>query len=213
MPCCRESLLWCGLDARLSEVSVTPWDGGGLPGFLDSLAAGFRGCAGTRSWTAGHLEVSAAFHSGGHIELRWAVRPRLTRPGWEAALTTWIEGGQHMTNLAADVSAFLTPDQPAQLRPLPARAASGRFPPSAGAGPAVVPDRHPQSLKVLKFLLDRPLAQAVPAITPSGRSAWRPGRRAPRRRPPGACPDDRKGQDHPPPAAGRFTLESVISPS
>jgi hypothetical protein len=58
-----------GLDARVGEVSVTPGDGGGLPGFLDGLAAGFRGWAGTRSWAAGHLTLTAAFHSGGHVEL------------------------------------------------------------------------------------------------------------------------------------------------
>ena len=58
-----------GLDARIGEVSVTPGDGGGLPGFLDGLAAGFRGWAGTRSWAAGHLTLTAAFHSGGHVEL------------------------------------------------------------------------------------------------------------------------------------------------
>lgn len=34
-----------GLDARVGEVSVTPWDGGGLPGFLDGLEADFRGWA------------------------------------------------------------------------------------------------------------------------------------------------------------------------
>jgi hypothetical protein len=153
-----------GLNARLSEVSVTPWDGGGLPGFIDGLAADFRGWAGTRSWTAGHLEVSAAFRSGGHVELRWTIRPRLTHTGWEATLTTWIEGGQHMTGLAAGVRAFLTPDQPAQLRRLSARVGSGRFPPSAGAGPALVPDHEPQSAKGFMFLQDAPFARVVPAV-------------------------------------------------
>lgn len=88
----------------------------GLPGFTDGLAAGFRGWAGTRFRAAGHLEVTAAFRSGGHAGLRWTIRPRLARDGWEACLTTWIEGGQHKTDLAAGVRASLTPDQPAQLR-------------------------------------------------------------------------------------------------
>jgi len=37
-----------GFDARVSEVSVTPWDGAGLPAFLDGLASGFRGWAALR---------------------------------------------------------------------------------------------------------------------------------------------------------------------
>jgi len=69
-----------GLDAREGEVSVTPWDGGGLLGFSDSLASDFRGWVGSRSWAVGHLEVSVAFRSGGHVELRWTIRPCLT-PG------------------------------------------------------------------------------------------------------------------------------------
>jgi Family of unknown function (DUF6228) len=97
-----------GLDARVGEVSVTPWDGGGLTGFLDGLAADFRGWAGTRSWAVNHLELGAAFHSGGHVELRWTLRPWVTRSVWEASVTTWIEGGQQMAELAASVKDFLT---------------------------------------------------------------------------------------------------------
>lgn len=33
---------------------------------------------------------------------------RLTRSDWETSLTTWIEGGQQMTELAAAIKAFLT---------------------------------------------------------------------------------------------------------
>jgi hypothetical protein len=104
-----------GLDARIREVSVTPWDGGGLPAFTDGLAADFRGWDGTRSWAAGHLAITAAFHPGGHVELRWTIRPRLTRPRWEASVTTWIEGGQQMTELAGAVKQFLAQAQPAPL--------------------------------------------------------------------------------------------------
>jgi hypothetical protein len=105
-----------GLDARIGEVSVTPWDSGGLTGFMDGLAADFRGWAGTRSWAVNHLKLTAAFHSGGHVELCWTIMPWITRPDWEASLTTWIEGGQQMTELAAAISAFLTQAQPVQLR-------------------------------------------------------------------------------------------------
>lgn len=118
-----------GLDARTGEVSVTPWDGEGLPGFLGGLAADFRGWAGTRSWAAGHLTLTAAFHSGGHVELSWAIRPGISRSSWEASLTTWIEGGEQMSELAAAVGAFLTPAQPAQLRHRDRGACAGRHSP------------------------------------------------------------------------------------
>ena len=105
-----------GLNARVGEVSVTTWDGGGLPGFLEGLAADFRGWAGTRSWAAGHFTLTAAFHSGGHVELCWAIQPGISRSGWKACLTTWIEGGEQMSEVAAAVRTFLSPAQPAQLR-------------------------------------------------------------------------------------------------
>jgi len=105
-----------GLDARIGEVSVTPWDCGGLTGFMDGLAADFRGWSGTRSWAVNHLKLTATFHSGGHVELCWTIRPWITRADWEASLTTWIEGGQQMTDLAAAIKALLTQAQPVQLQ-------------------------------------------------------------------------------------------------
>jgi hypothetical protein len=95
---------------------VTPWDSGSLTGFMDSLAADSRGWAGTRSWAVNHLKLTAACHSGGHVELCWTIRPWITRNDWEASLTTWIEGGQQMTELAAAIEAFLTQAQPVQFR-------------------------------------------------------------------------------------------------
>jgi len=65
---------------------------------------------------ASGLKLTAAFHSGGHVELCWTIRPWITRYGWEAPVTTWIEGGQQMTELAAAVRAFLTHAPPVQLR-------------------------------------------------------------------------------------------------
>jgi hypothetical protein len=64
-----------GLDAHLGEVSVTPWDSGGLTRFMDGLAADFRGWGGTRSWAVNHLRLTAVFHSGGHVELCWTIQP------------------------------------------------------------------------------------------------------------------------------------------
>jgi hypothetical protein len=105
-----------GLDAHIDPISVTPWDNGGLTDFMDELAADFRGWGGTRSWTTNHLKLTATFHPGGHVELCWTIRLWITRNDWEASLTTWIEGGQQMTELAAAIKAFLTQTQPVQLR-------------------------------------------------------------------------------------------------
>jgi hypothetical protein len=105
-----------GLDAGIGEVSVTPWDNGGLTGFMDGLAADFRGWAGTRTWFVNHLKITADFHSRGHVELCWTIRPWITRLDWETSLITWIESGQQMTELAAAIKAFLTQPQPVQLR-------------------------------------------------------------------------------------------------
>jgi hypothetical protein len=88
-----------GLDAGIGEVSVTPWDNGGLTGFMDGLAADFRGWAGTRTWFVNHLKITADFHSRGHVELCWTIRPWITRLDWETSLITWIESGQVVIQL------------------------------------------------------------------------------------------------------------------
>lgn len=123
-----------GLDARIGEVSVTPWDNSGLTSFMDGLVADFRGWVGTRSWAVSHFKLTAAFHSGGHVELCWTIRPWITHNDWEASLTTWIEGGQQMTELAAAIRAFLTGTHPPELRrhltgqPSRCRCPSGQVP-------------------------------------------------------------------------------------
>jgi hypothetical protein len=89
-------------------VFVYVWDAQYLPDFLDGLAADFRGWEGSRSWAANHLKLTADFHSRGHVELRWALRPwDSRRDSWEATVTTWLEAGQQISGLAADVRAFL----------------------------------------------------------------------------------------------------------
>jgi hypothetical protein len=102
-----------GLAAHHRDVSVAVWDPEDLSDFVDGLAADFRGWSGSRSWTARHLKLTAAFHSGGHVELRWTLRPWASRhDSWEASVTTWLEAGQQMTVLAAGIRAFLTRPQP-----------------------------------------------------------------------------------------------------
>ncbi|MEV4218034.1 DUF6228 family protein [Nonomuraea sp. NPDC049725] len=99
-----------GLLARVPDAIVSVWDrDGDIPGFLQALVDDFRGWTGERTWHTNQLTLTAAFHSGGHIALTWTLRPQgLTLPEWEASVTTWIEAGQHLTSLAADLRAFFT---------------------------------------------------------------------------------------------------------
>ncbi|WP_406210478.1 DUF6228 family protein [Kitasatospora sp. NBC_01560] len=97
-----------GLHARVEDVKVWVWDGEYLFDFLDGLAADFRGWDGERTWQTNHLALSATFHSGGHVCVTWSIQPRLTaRQTWAASITTWLEAGQQMADLAADVRDFL----------------------------------------------------------------------------------------------------------
>ncbi|MEU8692768.1 DUF6228 family protein [Streptomyces sp. NPDC048665] len=98
-----------GLTARVNEVVAWVRDSD-LAAFLEELAADYRGWDGERSWQTNDrdLTVSAVFRSGGHVGLTWTLRPwpRATG-GWSASATTWLEAGEQMTALAADVRCFL----------------------------------------------------------------------------------------------------------
>ncbi|GLW73865.1 hypothetical protein Kpho02_61630 [Kitasatospora phosalacinea] len=98
-----------GLAARLTEaVDLAP--DVGLAGFLAALAADFRGWEGEREWrnADGDLALRAVFRSGGHVGLAWALRPwRAADGGWRAEATTWLEAGEQLAALAAEVAAFL----------------------------------------------------------------------------------------------------------
>lgn len=97
-----------GLNARLRGVVVAVWDPQDLSDFMDGLATDFRGWKGERSWVGSHLKLTALFHSGGHVELCWTLQPWVSgQDSWEASVTTWVEGGQQLTNLAADIRVFL----------------------------------------------------------------------------------------------------------
>ncbi|WP_367139424.1 MULTISPECIES: DUF6228 family protein [Streptomyces] len=81
-----------------------------LAPFLEELAADYRGWDGVRSWQTNDrdLAVSAVFRSGGHVGLTWSLRPWPTAAdGWSASVTTWLEPGEQMTALAADIRYFL----------------------------------------------------------------------------------------------------------
>lgn len=97
-----------GLHARIRDVTVAVWDSEYLPTFLAGLAADFRGWTGERSWETNHLRLRASFHSGGHVELTWLLRSWSScHDSWHASVTTWVEGGEQLTALAADVGHFL----------------------------------------------------------------------------------------------------------
>ncbi|MEV0166422.1 DUF6228 family protein [Nonomuraea fuscirosea] len=98
-----------GLQATIPEVTVSIYDlAGDLAAFLCGLADDFRGWPGTRTWDTDQLTLEAGFHSGGHVELSWSMRPGLGMEAtWEVSATTWIEAGQQLTTLASDVRAFL----------------------------------------------------------------------------------------------------------
>ncbi|MFE7705828.1 DUF6228 family protein [Streptomyces sp. NPDC057486] len=98
-----------GLTARVDEVVAWIWDND-LTAFLEELATDYQGWDGERSWQTNDrdLTVSAAFRSGGYVGLTWALRPwTQAAGGWGASVTTWLEAGEQMTSLAADVRAFL----------------------------------------------------------------------------------------------------------
>ena len=98
-----------GLTARLDEAVAWIWDSD-LTAFLEELAADYRGWDGERSWQTNDrdLTVSAVFRSGGHVGLTWTVRPwPRAAGGWSASATTWLEAGEQMTALAADIRRFL----------------------------------------------------------------------------------------------------------
>lgn len=98
-----------GLQAMIPYATVAIWDGAGdMATFVQGLADDFRGWEGDRTWHTNQLTLTAAFHSGGHVELTWKLRPwSPQQAAWEASLTTWIEGGQQLTSLASDLRAFL----------------------------------------------------------------------------------------------------------
>jgi hypothetical protein len=102
-----------GMAARVNEVVAWIWDSD-LTTFLEELAADYLGWDGERSWQTNDrdLTVSAVFRSGGYVGLTWALRPGpQAAGGWGASVTTWLEAGEQMTSLAADVRNFLTGEQ------------------------------------------------------------------------------------------------------
>jgi hypothetical protein len=102
-----------GLTARVNEVVAWIWDSDLAP-FLEELAADYRGWDGARSWQTNDrdLAVSAVFRSGGHVGLTWTLRPwPKAAGGWSASVTTWLEAGEQIASLAADIRHFIAGEQ------------------------------------------------------------------------------------------------------
>ncbi|MFI8103039.1 DUF6228 family protein [Streptomyces sp. NPDC086023] len=98
-----------GLTARVDDVVAWRREDG-LAAFLDALAADYRGWDGARTWRTPDrdLAVSAVFGSGGHVGLTWTVRPwRHAAGDWSASVTVWLEAGEQMATLAADIRHLL----------------------------------------------------------------------------------------------------------
>jgi hypothetical protein len=95
-------------------VEIGVWDKCHLPEFLAELAADFQGWAGVRTLYVSYLVLEAEYHSRGRVRLAWTVRPWYRGTGsWSATITTWLEAGEQMRNLADELSLFLPlPGQP-----------------------------------------------------------------------------------------------------
>ena len=107
-----------GLRAELGDVRVWGYDDVWLPDFIAGLAADYRGWTGERTWETGHLSIRARWRAGGHVALTWALESRLARSdSWHASMTTWLEAGEQMTTLAADLSEFLPLPKTGTARP------------------------------------------------------------------------------------------------
>ncbi|TWG23037.1 hypothetical protein FHX75_121583 [Micromonospora palomenae] len=97
-----------GLRAELPAVEVWVWDDAWLPDFIGQLAADYQGWTEDRRWQTNHLAVRAVFHSRGHVALTWDLQPWASRADtWRASITTWLEAGEQMSRLAADLREFL----------------------------------------------------------------------------------------------------------
>jgi len=88
---------------------VRTWDGDGLDTFLSTLAEGFRGWAGARTWhsLSYDLTLSAEHRPGGHVHLTWGFHDRASSEAWHFEATTVHAAGEDMRNPAAEVHAFL----------------------------------------------------------------------------------------------------------
>ena len=102
-----------GLRLELDKVEISSWDEPWMADFFAGLAADFAGWDGEREWRVNYLAVGATFHTGGHVALRWRMRPWMSMDdSWEGAMTTWVEAGEQMRRLAEDLDGYLPRPSP-----------------------------------------------------------------------------------------------------
>jgi hypothetical protein len=96
-----------GLEVR-SPV-VTSVGGDDLPGYIAGLAEDFRGWPGVRRWRSleDQLRVEATWNNGGHVVLRFHVRPSVY-DAWQISVDITLEAGEQMKRLSQDLKAFLS---------------------------------------------------------------------------------------------------------
>ncbi|MEV4277183.1 DUF6228 family protein [Actinoplanes xinjiangensis] len=94
------------VDGLFADVVTT------LPGFVEGLAAGWRGWEGVLSWRSMEYELALdARHDGrGHVSLGVTLRepgPDWDDTAWSARAVFVLEAGEEMTRLAADLAYLL----------------------------------------------------------------------------------------------------------
>lgn len=90
--------------------SVITMGGDGLPDFIQSIEADWRGWGGERSWQSleGGLRIDAK-HGGRAIELLVIVRSGYVPDSWELRIPFAVEPGEQLSALAKEVSNTLQP--------------------------------------------------------------------------------------------------------
>jgi hypothetical protein len=97
-----------GIDGVFADLGTT------LSGFVEGLAADWRGWDGVRTWRSMERELCLdARHDGlGHVSLGVTLRasvPNWDDTAWTARTVFLLEAGEEMTRLAADLAQFLQP--------------------------------------------------------------------------------------------------------
>lgn len=95
-----------GLEARAPVIASLGGDG--LAAFMNQLVDDFRGWEGSRHWRSleGQLGIQASWQSGGHVLLRFCMRPSIYDL-WTTSIDITVEVGEELKRLADDFRSFL----------------------------------------------------------------------------------------------------------
>lgn len=86
---------------------ITSVGGDDLPRFVDNLSESFRGWAGVRRWRSleDQLQIEATWLNGGHVVLRFHLRPS-TYDMWTVSVDITLEAGEETKQLGVDLHVF-----------------------------------------------------------------------------------------------------------